>query len=215
MYPICYSRASWVNTYLRIDQLPRLDWWLATYKKPYPYPTYTPEHPGPPDLPRGVDTYLIHQTGDKNKAIGSASRYMDFDRWNGSKKPMFCVISATLIMAIPTRPAGPRRSSLPARAAWFQPLTNVKAPGARYSVVGSLNIGEEVDVYEVKDDWYRIDPQASVWCSGNARYMRLLDPGQPDPGKQPLFKVKVIVTALYKRRGSQRQLCHHGLPAQG
>jgi SH3-like domain-containing protein len=31
--------------------------------------------------------------------------------------------------------------------------------------------------------------------------MRPLDPGQPDPGKQPLFNVKVIVTALYKRRG--------------
>lgn len=76
-----------------------------------------------------------------------------------------------------------------------------EGPGTRYAVIGSLNLGEEVDVYEVKEDWFRIDPQASVWCSGHSRYMRPLDPGQPDPVKQPLFKAKVIVTALYKRRG--------------
>ena len=33
-YPIVYSRASWVNSYLQVSDLPRLDWWLATYRKP-------------------------------------------------------------------------------------------------------------------------------------------------------------------------------------
>lgn len=200
VYPICYSRASWVNTYLRIDQLPRLDWWLATYKKPFPYPTYTPEHPGPPDLPRGVDTYLIHQTGDKNKAIGSASRYMDFDRWNGSKADVLRYFSNPEYVTPNPPPPDPGAVLFRARCV-VSALYKREGPGARYSVVGSLNLGEEVDVYEVKDDWFRIDPQASVWCSGNARYMRPLDPGQPAPVKQPLFKAKVIVTALYKRRG--------------
>jgi hypothetical protein len=68
-----------------------------------------------------MDTYLIHQTGDKNKAIGSASRYMDFDRWNGSKADV-CATSATLNMSIPTRLRRTPAQFSSARAAWFQPL---------------------------------------------------------------------------------------------
>jgi GH25 family lysozyme M1 (1,4-beta-N-acetylmuramidase) len=61
-FPIVYSRADWVNSYLSVSNLPMLDWWLATYRKPLLSPFYTQEHDGPPYLPKGVSTYLIHQT---------------------------------------------------------------------------------------------------------------------------------------------------------
>jgi uncharacterized protein YgiM (DUF1202 family) len=73
-----------------------------------------------------------------------------------------------------------------------------QGPGVEYKAVGSLSFGEEVDVYEVKNDWFRIDPTASIWCSGKSQYMRRLDPNQTP---EPLFKAKVIVSALYKRKG--------------
>ncbi len=49
-YPMVYSRANWVNTYLSVKDLPKLDWWLATYRKTAPSPLYTREHPGPPPI---------------------------------------------------------------------------------------------------------------------------------------------------------------------
>ena len=203
LYPICYSRASWVDTYLKIEQLPRLDWWLATYRKPFPYPSFTPEHPGPPALPRGVDTYLIQQTGDKNKAIGSASRYMDFDRWNGGKADVLRYFNYP-VNGTPNPPQPEPGKVLFRARCVVSALYKREGPGTRYSVVGSLNLGEEVDVYEVKEDWYRIDPAGFRLVFGNARYMRPLDPGRPTRWKQPLFKAEVIVTALYKRRGPTR-----------
>ncbi len=86
-YPIIYSRASWVNPYLDVIALPaNTDWWLANYLTARPYPEYTPEMTPPPLLPRGVTKWLIHQTGEKCPGIGSFSRYMDYDRWNGSEE---------------------------------------------------------------------------------------------------------------------------------
>ena len=42
--PVLYSRAGWVDQYLRVADLPPVDWWLAQYRWPWPYPLYTPEH---------------------------------------------------------------------------------------------------------------------------------------------------------------------------
>lgn len=85
-YPIVYSRASFVDSHLQIEDLPWLDWWLAQYLYSRPFPAYTPEHPCPPRLPRGVSQWLIHQTAEKAPAIGGVSTYMDYDRWHGSKQ---------------------------------------------------------------------------------------------------------------------------------
>lgn len=194
-YPICYSRASWVNSYLAINQLPKLDWWLATYRKALPYPLFTPEHPGPPALPIGVDTYLIHQTGEKTKGIGSVSRYMDYDRWNGNKADVLRYFNNPDYIDPPVE--DPVVVLFRARCI-VSALYTRQGPGLEYKAVGSLSFGEEVDVYEVKNEWFRIDPTASIWCSGKSQYMRRLDPNQPP---EPLFKAKVIVSALYKRKG--------------
>lgn len=83
-YPILYSRAMWVNEHLAVEDLPRVDWWLAQYIRSYDTPNYTPEYPCPPMLPRGVKAWLIHQTSQRAPAIGGVGHYMDYNRWNGS-----------------------------------------------------------------------------------------------------------------------------------
>lgn len=83
--PILYSRAGWVDQHLEVRDLPQVDWWLAQYCWRRPVPFYTPEYPCPPLLPRGVDSWLIHQTAERAPSIGApASRYMDYDRMNCS-----------------------------------------------------------------------------------------------------------------------------------
>ncbi len=85
--PLIYSRTSWVNQFLHVPSLPPVHWWLAQYRWPVPAPLYTPEYPCPPNpLPRGVPAWLIHQTASRGKSIGAAAmRFMDYNRFNGSK----------------------------------------------------------------------------------------------------------------------------------
>jgi GH25 family lysozyme M1 (1,4-beta-N-acetylmuramidase) len=86
-YPICYSRAGWVNDNLYANQLPVVDWWLAQYLTRRPYPLFTPEKTPPPDLPNYVNTWLIHQTAEYTPSVGvSGRRYMDYNRWNGTSE---------------------------------------------------------------------------------------------------------------------------------
>ena len=83
-YPIIYSRASWVDVHMNAKDLPKVDWWLAQYYYPRPYPFYTPEKPPPPRLPLHVFDWLACQTGEKCKSIGTPGNYyMDYNRWNG------------------------------------------------------------------------------------------------------------------------------------
>lgn len=84
-YPIIYSRAEWVNRKMITSWMPEYSWWLANYLKPLPKPLYTAEKMPPPPLPKGVSTWLIHQTGSRGKSIGAPSHYMDYDRWNGTE----------------------------------------------------------------------------------------------------------------------------------
>ena len=85
--PFIYSRASWVNRYLKVSVLPPVHWWLAQYRYSWPYPLYTPEYESPPVLPSGVFCWTIHQTAMRGKSIGAKSmHYMDYNRWNGTKK---------------------------------------------------------------------------------------------------------------------------------
>ena len=88
-YPLLYSRASWINSNMFIND-PRLtdaDWWLAYYRTALPYPLYTPEMPSPPPLPIGVSKWLFHQTCEKGKGreVGVGSYYVDQNRFNGTR----------------------------------------------------------------------------------------------------------------------------------
>jgi GH25 family lysozyme M1 (1,4-beta-N-acetylmuramidase) len=91
-YPILYSRASWVNSNMFIND-PRLtdaDWWLAYYRTALPYPLYTPEMPPPPLLPTGINRWLFHQTCEKGKGreVGVGSYYVDQNRFNGTREQL-------------------------------------------------------------------------------------------------------------------------------
>ena len=86
-YPLLYSRASWVDTYMTVkdDRLKLGDWWLAHYLARRD-PEYTPEKDPPPLLPRGVTKWLIHQTSETGigKNVGLPSGAIDTNRWNGT-----------------------------------------------------------------------------------------------------------------------------------
>lgn len=94
VYPILYSRASLVNSWLSSwsdGELNRFYWWLAQYL------LSGAEHPGPPTPPARVrpERIILHQTSDhKPGFVGEAeSRSVDWDRWQcGGLAGMFDVI---------------------------------------------------------------------------------------------------------------------------
>lgn len=89
-YPIIYSRASWVNSYMEVRNLPEADWWLAHYHYRRPSPEYTPEFDFNPTLPNNVNKFLIHQTSERGAGYlyGAISYYIDINRWNGSDEDL-------------------------------------------------------------------------------------------------------------------------------
>ena len=160
-YPIIYSRARWIDQNIIVQDIPTCDWWLAQYLLPYDYPAYTPEATPPPTLPKGVTSWLIHQTGERGdgKSFGAESHYIDLDRWNGTAEDIikyFCEDSAEPVPA----PA----------PVLFRARVNVNAlnirsgAGINNSAIGLLRLGDEVDVYEEQERWYRIG--ADRWCAG-------------------------------------------------
>jgi GH25 family lysozyme M1 (1,4-beta-N-acetylmuramidase) len=88
--PLIYSRAGFINQYLRVADLPPVYWWLAQYRWPRPFPLFTPEYESPPTLPGGVSDWTIHQTANRGASIGAkAMHYMDYNRWNGTKLDLY------------------------------------------------------------------------------------------------------------------------------
>lgn len=88
--PIIYSRAQWANTFLKVQDLPPVHWWLAQYRYSLPYPLYTPEFPCPPTLPAFVGTWLFHQTTHRGRSIGAPGLYfMDHNRFNGTLEELY------------------------------------------------------------------------------------------------------------------------------
>jgi len=58
-------------------------------------------------------------------------------------------------------------------------------PGTGYSVIGSIRMGDAVNVLEERDGWFRIG--VGRWCSGYSAYMeRIAPPPPPDPDPLPV-----------------------------
>ena len=194
-YPIVYSRANWVNTYLQVADLPKLDWWLATYRRPAPSPFYTAEHPGPPFIPNGVDTYLIHQVGDRCKPIGALGPYMDYNRFNGDQDAVWKYFNnPTGSLEIPQSPVLFKVKCM------VNSLRKREGPGSNFRIIGKLNLGEVASVYEERDGWFRLDPVSEVWCSGAGTYLQLV-PSETPVGSKKDLRAQCIVKALYLRDG--------------
>ena len=164
-YPILYSRTGWINQYLDVNALPTVDWWLALYRYRLPYPLYTPEYANPPILPKGVTTYLIHQTSERGKSIGGAGHYMDYNRWNGTRADVRKYFG--YVGEEPTQPASVKYRCL---ALWGM---KVRA----YPDTSSEDTGERIaynQIYQVYTTvnypgitWGQIDPVDQKWVALN------------------------------------------------
>ncbi len=53
-------------------------------------------------------------------------------------------------------------------------LNKRSGPGMGYALVGAMKQGDVVNVFEVKDNWFKLDPRQNIWCSGYTNYMKKL-----------------------------------------
>ncbi len=157
-YPVIYSRASWVNQFLDVSRLPKLDWWLAGYRKRLPEPLYTPEATPPPALPKGVDNWLIHQTCERGngREVGVGSYYVDQNRWNGTRAELDAYFGRAET-GQPEPEPDPEPLFQARVYSWATPHVNVRAqPSTTADKVGIKRPLDIVDVYEVLPEWYKI-----------------------------------------------------------
>ena len=156
-YPILYSRASWVDDNMLVTD-PRIanaDWWLANYLTRWPAPLFTPEHAGPPLLPKGVTTWLIHQTGERGngKAHGVSSYYVDQNRWNGTEESVLAYFGLTEQTPEPE----PEKPLFDARVIDIAPdRLRVRAAPGSDKILRYLKSGDEVGVFEQVPVWDRV-----------------------------------------------------------
>jgi len=207
-HPVIYSNAAWLNENLDLSALPPVHFWLSTYEKsPLPL-LYAAEHPGPPTLPMGISTWLIQQTGNKCKPIGSKRHFMHYNRFNGNTDDLHYFFGK----AGDVRPPAASQRQFQARCI-VTALYTRGGPGPAYPVQGTISLGDVVDVYEVRDSWFRIDPFAQVWCSGSRSYM--LPAGADEIEEASLFQIRVVAPGLYKRSGPGSDFQVVGTLAQG
>ncbi|MGI5900703.1 MAG: glycoside hydrolase family 25 protein [Christensenellales bacterium] len=187
-YPLLYSRAYWVNDYMNVtdERIKNADWWIANYMARQD-PNPTPEHPGPPLLPRGIDTWLIHQTSERGigRDFGASSTYIDLNRWNATMDEMNAYFGHGESEP-PTEPPDEPPSE-------ENPLFMVKittSPGYRYKTYARangellhdsrwLNSGDIEPVFEVQlNHWYRITDDR--WINGKYKqWVKIIDNTEP------------------------------------
>lgn len=164
-YPIGYSRALWMNACLDMNQLPKIDWWLAQYRNKLLWPLFTPEFDTAKiDIPRGVTKSQIkfHQTGEKGngKLYGAQSHYIDTDRFIGTQAKLSAYFGQTPLPPPPPDVTTSYKARVTTQSGYN--LLVRDAPGGEKT--GEVReSGAIVDVYEVVDTWARID--IGKWCS--------------------------------------------------
>ena len=187
-YPVIYSRANWINQHLDVSRLPKLDWWLATYKKKLPYPQYTPERASPPILPKGITQWLIHQTAEaaNGAAVGVASHYVDIDRWNTANQEIEAFFGLEEVTPIepPDNPEPPITSPEQEAIVITVPPNRLRT---RYTPAGIerpekdwLQSGQKVTIYEEVPDWSKVG--LNRWSA--TKYLQKIM-------NLPLFKVQL------------------------
>lgn len=170
--PILYGRAEWINRCTYPKELAHLDLWVAQYLSADPDMGYAREHMGPPDLPKGFEQYLIHQTGDKTPGAGFGvqSKYLDYNRWNGDAESVYRYMAdgpGELPGDEPELP-GDGLARLQMRVA--VPILNVReGPGLQYRDIGDLDAGQVLDVLNVAGDGAWIEFAPGQWCAASAR----------------------------------------------
>ena len=183
--PILYSRALWLNQFVDLGAIGDVDLWLANYLKRRPAPLFTPEHAGPPLLPKGASTWLIHQTGERGNgsAVGVVSHYVDTNRWNGTKSDMLAYFG--LEEEVPPEP--PNDTQFQARVySWATPYVNIRqSPSISSKDLGDLYPNTVVNVVGVTGDWYQntagITQEHGAYPAGwvMSQYLQRLDYDDP------------------------------------
>jgi GH25 family lysozyme M1 (1,4-beta-N-acetylmuramidase) len=177
-YPIIYSRASWINQFVDVSLLPLVTlWWLANYYKPNPAPQYTPEYPPPPLLPKGVDSWFMHQTAEKGNgsAVGVVSHYVDCNRFNGTQEELLAYFGLGEETPEPEPPVEVEDKLFDAKVITTPP----KRLRTRFTPAGTVRPEADwlqsqaiVPVYETHSTgWWRVAPEA--WSS--ATWMERVD----------------------------------------
>lgn len=157
--PIIYSRALWINLHIDVSKLPAdIPWWLAYYRKTNPT-GFTPEADPPPLLPKGVKTWLIHQTGDKTSGavVGVKSYTVDTNRFNGTIEDLACFFGAAEIPEPPEpKPPVVEKPLYKATVKDIAPdRLNVRnAPNG--TIIDKIYAGDEVEVWQEQSGWSRI-----------------------------------------------------------
>lgn len=177
-YPVIYSRALWLNEHIHIDMLPKgLDYWLANYLRANPAPQFTPEMTPPPLMPNGIDTWFMHQTGEKGDGskVGVVSHYVDTDRFNGTKEQLLAYFGYDE-QPEPEPEPEPDEPLFQARVySWATPYVNVRAePSLSAGKVGFKYPLAVTDVMSTVPDWYGV-PEG--WMM--SRFLERLDYDPP------------------------------------
>jgi hypothetical protein len=157
VYPLMYSRASWIDAYLTVSRLPQLDWWLAGYRKRMPAPLYTAElDPKYLGIPKGVarERVKIHQTGERGNGskYGVKSWYIDTNRFLGTREGMRTWFGAVESAPNPELPLVEPDNPLyrVKITSWAEPYVNVRSEPriAKSTDIGDIYPNETASVFE-------------------------------------------------------------------
>lgn len=150
--PIIYSRKNlvdlWLVPFLGEGWLNEIYWWLAQYTW-----DRVREHPGEPDLPKGVkrDRVIMHQTADKKPTPEGVARSksMDWDRWElGNVQQMDEFIETVWGGGVEPAPVEPGEDGLFYKVI-VDSLNIRKEPNTLATVLGTYKAGEVVECTDV------------------------------------------------------------------
>jgi GH25 family lysozyme M1 (1,4-beta-N-acetylmuramidase) len=193
--PIIYSAAWFVNPRMIVTpKLAAADWWLANYPPKGSAPGV--EHPGPPILPRGITSYLIHQTSETGigKNVGLPSGAIDTNRWNGTDDDVRAYFG---LIEPPTEPPSDPDQPLYRAKVVATAGLNVRAcPSMTCQKLRMNPYGAVLDVFEERDGWSRVHGTKQEW-SLSQWLMRI---GEPDPPVEPPQGDGMYYGALYWQR---------------
>jgi GH25 family lysozyme M1 (1,4-beta-N-acetylmuramidase) len=101
-YPLLYSRASFLNAYVNVADLPKLDYWLAQYRFANPYPFFTEPYPSDKiTIPAGVSREQVkfHQGSERGngRRRGAQSYYIDLDTFLGTEDGLAAYFGAAIV----------------------------------------------------------------------------------------------------------------------
>ncbi len=155
-------------------------------------------HTTAPSLPAGFTDWWLWQYTSSGRLSGYPNN-LDMSYFNGDDDKFARWINGEEEPVTPPAPATPLF-----KAKCVAYALNVrKGPSVNYPSTGRyLTKDEVVNVYEVQNNWYRIEPDQQAWVSGYPDYMQIIEeppiepPVQPEPPEPSLEeKVRILWNA--------------------